>query len=325
MALRIKTIAGKPYYYLHLSYFIQSKSKSFSKYVGTEKPTQNNLTKLEGSFRDEIIEKLGKQLFANENISKDDVIKTFLFRDAFNEKYKKLSPVERKNFEVNRTILFTLTTLTTEDVDVDLNDVMAAYQKEAKLDARETISKNMLEGVAKIKESWKLDEKSILSLHKTIMASFETKNPGTFRQRQVYIHRQDEKNPFGIEIAHRPPSFLEIPERVEEMVKWYNSSGLNPIEKAAGIHFELYVIHPFLDGNKRVSRLLFNKALIENSFPLVNISEKKEDYFRALIQSVEAKNVKPFTEFALNEFYRQVRQFLKAKKIPKTNIEQKGE
>ncbi len=323
MALRIKAIGGKPYYYLHHSYFVLNKSKNFSKYVGVKRPLENDLTKLEDSFRDEIIAKVGKHPFSSENISKDDVIKTLLFRDAFNEKYKKLSPAARKKFEINRTILFTLTTLTTEDVDVDLNDVMAAYRKEAKLDARETISKNMLDGVAKIKGSWRLDEISILSLHKTIMSSFETKSPGVFRRKQAHIHRQDEKNPFGIEIAHRPPSFLEIPEKMKKLVEWYNSSSLNPIEKAARIHYELYFIHPFLDGNKRMSRLLFNKALLENDFPLLNISEKKEDYFRALIQTVETKNVKPFTEFALVEYYRQVRQFLKAKKISNSITEKK--
>ena len=147
------------------------------------------------------------------------------------------------------------------------------------------------------------------------MASFETKNPGTFRQRQVYIHRQDEKKPLGIEIAHRPPSFQEIPNRVKRMVEWYRSSTLNPVEKAVRVHYELYTIHPFLDGNKRISRLLFNKALIENNFPLLNISEKKENYFRALIQAAETKNVKPFAEFALAEYYQQIKQFLKAKHV----------
>lgn len=326
MGLRTKTISGKTYYYLELSYFIVDSAKKFSKYVGTGKPALHEIAKLEDAFRDEIIQKLGKQTYSAESFSKDEVIKTLLFRDAFNEKYKTLSPVQRKKFEVNRTILFTLTTLTTEDVDVDLQDVMAAYKKEAKLDARETISKNMLEGVSRIKESWKLDKKSVLSLHKTIMASFETKNPGTFRQRQVYIHRQDENTLFGIEIAYRPPAFLEIPNQMREMTEWYGSSTLNPVEKAARIHYEFYSIHPFLDGNKRMARLLFNKALLENNFPLLNISEKKEDYFRALIQAVETKKIRPFAEFSLGEYYRQVRQFLTAKNIQnltKTNPQNK--
>ena len=58
MALRKKTIKGKKYYYLDLSYFISNKSKTFSKYVGTKKPSESELAKIEQSFRTEIISKL---------------------------------------------------------------------------------------------------------------------------------------------------------------------------------------------------------------------------------------------------------------------------
>jgi Fic/DOC family. len=57
-------------------------------------------------------------------------------------------------------------------------------------------------------------------------------------------------------------------------------------------HYKLYKIHLFLDGNKRICRLIFNKMLIDDHFPLINISVNKEAYFDSLILSVETNNPK---------------------------------
>ncbi|MBU2476907.1 Fic family protein, partial [Candidatus Micrarchaeota archaeon] len=156
-----------------------------------------------------------------------------------------------------------------------------------------------------------LDKKYLLELHKTIMASFEEKNPGQIRSRQVYLHKQNPKNPLGIEIGYRPPHYNKVNELLEDFVEWHNSTKLNPIEKAAIAHYKIYKIHPFLDGNKRICRLVLNKTLIDEGFPLLNISVKKEPYFQALIDSVEKDLPKSLVEFILKEFLRQIKEFLK--------------
>jgi Fic family protein len=62
------------------------------------------------------------------------------------------------------------------------------------------------------------------------------------------------------------------------------------------------MIHPFRDGNKRMSRLLLNKALIDSGYPMLNISKQSQEYFDALIKSVEGKEEKPFVEFVYSRF-----------------------
>ncbi len=310
MALRTKIINRKRYYYLDLSYFVSNKSKTFSKYVGTKKPPRNEIAKIEYSFKSEIISKLAGKRYDNKLISKDDLIKALLFRDAFNNIFSLLSGVQKRKYEVDSTILFTLTTLTTEDVSVSLNDVRNAFEKNRQLNMREQISKNMLKAVKSIKEDHILDKKYLLELHKTIMASFEGKTPGRIRKQQVYLHMQDTKNPLGKEIAYRPPHYKRLNRLIDEFVEWYKSTRLNPIEKAALAHYTLYRIHPFLDGNKRICRLILNKALLDEGFPLLNISAKKERYFQSLIDSVEKDTPKKLAEFTLNEFFRQTKEFL---------------
>jgi len=310
MALRTKIIKGKRYYYLDLSYFVYNKSKTFSKYVGTKEPTENEMARIGDSFKAKIISKLAGKRYDSELISKDELIKALLFRDAFNRTFSLLSGVQKRRYEVDSTILFTLTTLTTEGVDVGIRDVKNALEKDNRLNTREQISKNMLKAVESIKEKHVIDKKYLFDLHKTIMTSFEEKTPGKMRKQQVYLHMQDTKNPLGKEIAYRPPHYKSLDKLIDEFIRWYNSTKLNPIEKAAMAHYKLYKIHPFLDGNKRVCRLILNKTLLDEGFSLLNISIQKERYFQSLIDSVEKDTPKKMAEFTLKEFFRQMKEFL---------------
>ena len=310
MALRTKAIKGKKYYYMDVSYFVSNKSKTFSKYIGAKKPSENEIKNIEDSFKSDIISRLAGKQYSNELISKDELIKAMLFREAFNKAFSSLSGVQKRQYEVDSTVLFTLTTLTTEGVDVGIGDVRNAIKKGNKLNTREQISKNMLKAVESIKEKRAIDRQYLLELHRTIMAGFEGKNPGRIRKQQVYLHMQNTKSPLGKEIAYRPPHFRSLNKLIDEFIEWYKSSKLNPIEKSALAHYKLYKIHPFLDGNKRICRLILNKTLLDEGFPLLNISVKKERYFKSLIESVEEDTPKKLAEFTLKEFFRQAKEFL---------------
>jgi Fic family protein len=309
MPLVIKKIYGKNYYYYSLSYFLYNgKVKSFSKYIGIKKPTIK-LTALENSFKDEIIKKLSGKPYAVELIDKDAVIKTLLFRNLFNKKYEKLTALRKRKYDIDSTVLFTLTTLTTEEVDVSLNDVKNAFEKRPNLNQREQISRNMLNAVESIKKPHKLDKNYLLELHKMTMASFETKTPGAIRNKQVYLQKiSNDKR--SIELSYRPPEHTQVNKLLDEFIKWYGKTNLNPVEKATIAHYKLYKIHPFLDGNKRICRLIFNKTLLDEGFPLLNISMEKEYYFEALIESVEKNQAKRLIDFVLSQYYKQVKDFL---------------
>ncbi len=311
MSLVAKEIKGKQYYYSFLSYRLIKGPKSFSKYIGSGKPTARALDKIEEAFKDELIQRLSGRAYSNSLVTKDEVIKSLLFRAEFNKKYDRLTTLKQRKYDIDSTVMFTLTTLITEDVDVDLTDVRNAFSKASRLTLREQISKNMLRAVESIKHPHRLDGSYLLDLHSKIMATFKTKTPGKFREKQVYLYRQGSRGQFeDEEIAYRPPHHAKIAKLLSRFFNWYNQSALNPIEKAATAHYALYKIHPFLDGNKRICRLVFNKTLLDSHFPLINISNKREAYFSALVTSVESNSPNPFIEFAFKQYYLQVREFL---------------
>lgn len=81
----------------------------------------------------------------------------------------------------------------------------------------------------------------------------------------------------------------ETPALMSDLVAWYNTAEaegvLTPIELAALFHYRYIRIHPFEDGNGRISRLLVNYILSRHNYPMIVVKSKdKENYLTALNQ-----------------------------------------
>lgn len=82
----------------------------------------------------------------------------------------------------------------------------------------------------------------------------------------------------------------ETPARMEELMNWYReteSEGkIHPLAVAALFHYRFIRIHPFDDGNGRISRIMMNLILMKHGYPPAIVrADKKEDYYRALRQA----------------------------------------
>jgi len=89
-----------------------------------------------------------------------------------------------------------------------------------------------------------------------------------------------------------PPFPAEIYPLLREFFKWYNKNKnkLHPVELAALVHLKFVTIHPFADGNGRISRLMMNFVLNKHNYPMLNIPyEKRTSYYNAL-ERAQLKN-----------------------------------
>lgn len=120
-----------------------------------------------------------------------------------------------------------------------------------------------------------LSLKYILQWHKEIFEKTKPETAGKIRHFPVYITNSKSTFPHAKLIM----TFLK------DFFKWYgkNESRIHPVELAGLAHFRFVNIHPFGDGNGRISRLIMNKILYKNGYPLLNIKfiERKR-YFKAL-------------------------------------------
>lgn len=76
---------------------------------------------------------------------------------------------------------------------------------------------------------------------------------------------------FSGETYHDPPDFGRIPDLIQALCDFANDDRVfvHPIVKGIVLHFALAYIHPFMDGNGRVSRSLFYWYLIRNGYASV--------------------------------------------------------
>jgi Fic family protein len=96
-------------------------------------------------------------------------------------------------------------------------------------------------------------------------------------------------------------SVADTPILMGELIQWYrdqeNKNEFHPVALAAMLHYRLVRIHPFDDGNGRISRLLMNYVLLKNGLPpLVIKSTDKRNYLSAL-NSADAGDLNSFIKY----------------------------
>ena len=141
-----------------------------------------------------------------------------------------------------------------------------------------------------------LTEAFIRDLHRTLFREDyeETReyDEGRIRTYTVHVGKYKTrpntvKTKAGVFFQYASPE--ETPALMADLVNWYNKEErkkqLTPIELASLFHYRYIRIHPFEDGNGRMSRLLVNFILHRHGYPMIVIkSADKENYLFALNQ-----------------------------------------
>ncbi len=140
----------------------------------------------------------------------------------------------------------------------------------------------------------------LLNLHQRTMDSLGEKGTvGTFRTEASAIF-----NTAGIAV-YMPPPPRQVKQLMERLIKFVNSDKEQfvPI-RAVLTHYSFEKIHPFLDGNGRVGRLLLQEVLEKTGYGmkgLITVEEyldkHRQDYYDALMLS--DKDVTDYVEFML--------------------------
>lgn len=103
-----------------------------------------------------------------------------------------------------------------------------------------------------------ITEADILKLHRLFYRQVDEQQAGAYRNQRVFIT--------GSHYATPAPE--KVPGLMAEFVQWLNHCSLHPVAYAAEAHWRFVFIHPFVDGNGRVARLLMNLCLLRNGYTL---------------------------------------------------------
>jgi Fic family protein len=176
---------------------------------------------------------------------------------------------------------------------VDLLNYEAGAQPEAQSEAEVQEVCNYLDGLTYARKQLHRKDGLPLSLrllnetHRRLMKGVRgaDKEPGEIRRSQNWIGGTRPGN-----AVYVPPPPAEVPRLLGDLEKYLHAKDSLPALVRAGlVHVQFETIHPYLDGNGRLGRLLVTLALEESrllSQPLLYLSlyfkRHREDYYRAL-------------------------------------------
>ncbi len=159
-----------------------------------------------------------------------------------------------------------------------------------------------------VKEKKKITKGIICKINSLVLDNIEEEEKGIYRLRKVHIESA----------SFIPPKPNLIPKLMEEFLRWLdeNKNKINTVDFVALAHEKFVFIHPFIDGNGRVARLLINLILMQKGFPpVVILKSERKKYIRTLEQA-HNKNYASFVNFIARNMERSLSLWIDALKIP---------
>ncbi|AGK99741.1 hypothetical protein Desgi_0127 [Desulfoscipio gibsoniae DSM 7213] len=150
----------------------------------------------------------------------------------------------------------------------------------------------------------------IKETHRVLMQNVrgEEKNPGEFRRSQNWLGPVGSTLKNARYITPNPEDMIEAMSDLEKFIN--NEDELEPLIKTALIHYQFETIHPFLDGNGRIGRLLINLFLMEKkilSYETLYISyflkRNRIEYYDRLTEVRAKGNFEQWVKFFLLATY----------------------
>lgn len=149
-----------------------------------------------------------------------------------------------------------------------------------------------------------IDENLIFKVHSTFMNNLISDSErGSLRTRDVCISG----------ILYKPTgNYLEIKQKLADILSQQEQIK-NPLERAIYLHCNIAKLQPFIDGNKRTSRLLESIVLMNsNIIPIFSTKNQViDEYRKGLLYFYETGDYSAYVDFVLTQKLNYLQQFAK--------------
>ena len=277
VVIKKKKMKNQSYYYLEHSIREGKNVKKKEIYLGKKIP--KNIEQLKKKFLDDIYK---ERWYA-------DVDR---IKQRFSKEYHTMPKSAREKQLQNFAISFTYDTQRIEGSTLTLRETADLLEKGITpknrpiRDVKEAEAHiDLFNEILNLKNDLSLQ--MVLEWHWKLFSLTKADIAGKIRKHQVTISGS----------RFMPPSPVEVYPLLTEFFKWYKKSKhiLHPIELAAISHLKFVTIHPFADGNGRISRLIMNFILYKNDYPMLDIKyEGRNSYYNALEKSHLKKDIRYF-------------------------------
>ncbi len=284
MFLKKRTINNNEYYYLAKNIRINGKIKKIEKYLGAQRPTKAEMERFNVSVTNILSEK--------------DVERIEEIRIGFNKNYKKLPKTIKDKFIKDFLVKFTYNTTVIEGSTLTLGQtkmiLIDQIMPEGKTRREVREAENHVEAF-NFMLGWNKDlsMEFILKLHSILMKDI-SEDAGKIRTQNVAIMGS----------YFKPLRHEKLDYELKAFFEWYEKAKvLHAFEMSCLVHIKFVTMHPFSDGNGRMSRLLQNFILKKHNYPMLDIrNEHREEYYEAEEQFQMHDKERPFVEFCLKQY-----------------------
>jgi len=149
----------------------------------------------------------------------------------------------------------------------------------------------------------------IKTLHRLFYKGIDETNAGVWRDDSIVVT--------GTDFVFPAPAELDA--LTAELGRWIEAErdGLHPIRFAALLHLKFVTVHPFIDGNGRVARLLMNTALIQDGYLLAVVPPLLRQEYMAAIRGYQQKGAaEPFCDFIAARVLESEKEIMRLLHIP---------
>jgi len=297
VAIRKKTVGDHTYYYLEHSFRKGNKVHKKEKIIGKSLP--HNIEELKQEFMAGSM----AEIYQEKWLDKFDKIKA-----EFLEQEKNTPQSAREKETEIFAIRFTYDTNRIEGSTLTLRDTANLLERgitpgaRPLSDVKETEAhKNAFYEMLNYKKDQSLN--AVLYFHKKLFEGTKPDIAGIIRTHQVAIAGS----------RFMPPFPAEIYPLLMEFFSWYdkNKNTMHPVQLAALVHLKLVTIHPFADGNGRISRLMMNFVLYKYGYPMMNIPyERRTGYYNSLERSQTKQDDHNFLRWFFKRYLTEHKRYL---------------
>lgn len=170
----------------------------------------------------------------------------------------------------------------------------------------------VLDIIGETYDELEITERHIKSLHNELMRFSEKDawHKGDYKQHPNSVEQTNADGTKTVIFDTTPPG-IETEDAMRALIQWYNTDTTTPpLIKSAIFVYDFLSIHPFQDGNGRLSRLLGTLLLLKNNYPWIEyvsfeheIENRKGDYYRVLMDCQHnrpSENVTAWLHFFLD-------------------------
>ena len=209
--------------------------------------------------------------------------------------------------------------------DEDVEKLMRGLSVQKFVDRDKQEAKGYYKLLSDVFESWKrlpFSESAIKHFHKELLKYVDKDklHRGEYKKTENKVHMIDAAGQSAGILFDTTPAYLtpkEMLELVEATKKGFEEKRYHPLIIIGNFLVDFLLIHPFQDGNGRLSRVLTNLLLLKSGYeyiPYVSheklVEDNKVDYYMALRKSQNTMrgckpNIAPWLEFFLSVVYKQ--------------------